>query len=767
MSKHCKLLVLGAASLALCACGPKTDGGTSSDGSSSSLPSVEGWDEDAKALLEEYCGGLLPYPASFYSDVYVTEAEDGDENDCLMIFCADSSFTIADYHESLEAFGWDCIVNYNGEAGQINNNGTLYYELTKVSSDGKTGYDLLYYFYESEEGNYNIIQCYNDLETDLDGKADWNESQKEAFSSTLSIVPAKVKLGADGYVSALTNDFSYVHDLCAINLTADNVEILKGDGWALDEKLSQESGKWTFEKKAADGAPIYATVYYSSGNYVTFSYTADFQESASWPKEFLSSFEKQTGFTIPEFTASDIKKYYYCTKKGISYIFAYTENDSLSATYEGLLNENGAIFDSSRRFFTDWEENWWIECEATRDYDLGTYEKIFVVSFAVLSEPYDDLCASWPSDKIASFLSANGMAGVEVPSFDVLPNGEQKPLRVSTKNFDEAYKEAYENVSTDPDAYGLSEEASDGEIEETARKIAKNDVSIAIKAYDPKDASEDTRKTYEYLKSALKGIGWAKVSSYAYDAAYEDPTGSVLVGLTRNNDITSLVFSHGSGVAHQPAFYFETVNMSAEAGKTYSLDLVCDMLSGEITYSSSNEGKFAVSQDGLVSVSSSAERGDSATITATIKAEGEEAARTATCFISIPESYDLKKTAYKIAELYNAYFNLDSSDEGYATPSLINEKKESAGYSLTIYPPTVNTAEEGKSFVVANLIPVGFATAGDDAWQSGSSKELGDYQWFCCDYFNDDSAVEDVEVTFKVFTSKDGSIGVKVLIQKF
>ena len=760
------LLVLSASALLMSSCQAGTSSESSKPATSESTSATEttrgGWDEDEKALLLKYCGEVLPYPAGFLSSyVSLNEVVDDEGASYLEIVNYAEVFTIGDYYKDLEETGWAGIRDYNGNIAQTDSSGTTYYELTHVSSDGKTGYDLSYYFYSSGYTNEpcNVIQCYNDMGVDVDSSTDWRRSTKKSFEQTLTIVPAKLKLGASNETYANTEDNFVAYDKCAKDFTKDNVKILQDDGWVLDKDKSKEYSSWVLEKDATDGAPVYASVYYFFGNRISFAYHYEVNESSTWPSEFVSSFEKETGFSIPEFTADDIDKYYYCTKKGVNYIYADTDNDP-TLDYEYSMEETSAIFDSYYRWYTDWSETWFLKAEMTTDY--ANYERAFRISFSTLDKPYDDVVTGWPSDKIDSFLSTNKLSGVNVHSFDFSPYSVYKTCRVETSNYEDIYDEILEDIEDDPDYYDIDDPTNESEISAKADYLAKEGTKISIKIFDNekvKDvAGNETYKAYDYFASSFKKMGWAKAKSYSYDAAYEDSTGTVLIGLSRSFGVTTVTITRGSGSKHEPSFYFEYNEVNIQAGDTYALNIVCDLLVGEVTYSSDND-KFTVNSNGVVTASKNAVAGDSATITATILAEGETTARTAKVKVSIPLPYNSESAIKEVASMYNDYFKLTSNDEGYALPNA----NEDGSYTLTIHPTTFTSLSEAEDFVMAHLIPDGYGNSCNDEWNEGTFKDGGTYE--TTDYIvcNDDEDATMFQLTFKVYADqKDGIIGIIV-----
>ncbi len=751
MKKIKTLLILAFSTLLLAGCGTPESSSTPSVDSSESSSSIEedsssllgeDWNEKAKTLLKKYCGETLPYPRGFSGEVTIDEIiDEEDGSSYLQIYNPSKELSISDYYLDLEKIGWTCIRDYSGEAAQKTSNGTEYFELTSISKDKKIGYDITYFYNDTYK--VSVIQCYNDKNVSLDTKTSWSELEENLFLDTLTISPSKLKTGDDFEVYATSEDDVTIHDTYYEDLSEENVAMLEKDGWVLDAKMSKENNSFVLSKKSTYGTPVYVSLYYFSGNYINFSYYYDVYQSNSWPNEFVSSFESSTGFDIPQI---DGDTYYYYTKKGAQYIYVYSDDSYIASDYEDTLRESNAIFDNEKRWFTDWEENWYLKDEMT--LETNTYESIFRISFSTLEEPYDDILTSYPSDKISSFMSNNNMEGIEVPSFDLTSYGS---LRVSVNDYSDAYKEAYKEVSSDPEYYNIEDPTNEEEIKAVVEGIAKENTKVTIKIRDTK-----SNKAYEYLKSSFKMMGWAYVSTFTYDVAYEDATGKALLGLTKSNGITTISITYGSGKAHTPAFYFLTPNVSLNSDSTYDLDLRCDLLKGEVRYSSDNE-KFKVDSNGHVTLSEDVMDGDSARISARILAEGEEVERVATCTITVTDNYDYEKAINASANLYNTYFNLSENDEGYAIPS----KKSEELYEFSVYPSSIKNLDEAKTLILEHLIPNGFMDNCDGEWTEDESSASIDYVFF------NEEGFDDIQMTFEAFLKSDNTLGIKVSAYKF
>ena len=771
MDKRKTLLILAFSALLLGGCAGKESPAVSSSPEGGSASLIEGssgdssgssadeagasWSEEAKALLQEYCGEVLPYPEGFLGDeVHVKEEEDSEGVEYLQIYVEGDELYIEDYHEQLSEANWEIVRDYNGKVGQVDSEGYTYYEAVK--DNGGVGYDIQYFLYEDsyyQSGTYNLIECYNSLASGRSEDEGFSASAKKTFESTIAKVPPMLELGEDYLVYSYSDDVSFIRDTLADNNASDNAKRLEDDGWKLEKELSEKNGSYILSSSANDGGAIYASLYYFRGNYVCFSYSYEESESSSWPSSFVGDFEGKAGISLPEFGDAGTKEYHYYAKKGVFVIYASVEDDSAKSDYASSLESLGAVYDSSTFYYSDWEEKWFVKPEMKVDDETG--DDLFMVSFGVLGEPYDELLSAWPGDKIDSFLASNDLGGVEVPSFDdLLSYSGKSVLRVSERGFGECYEEALTEVSLDPSSYGIDGGKGKKAIEEAAKDLAKSRAGICVKAYDGGEA-----KAYAYLLSSLKQAGWARVRNTPFDLAYEDPEGKVLLGLTHGKGVTSVTFTYGSSEAHEAAFYFDPSSVCIEAGESLQLELFCDIYKGEIAFSSSDgSGRISVDQSGLVKASSDAT--GEAVITAILTPQGSEEKIEAECIVTVNEIWDAEKTGEAICSLYNGYFNLDEGDEGFAKA----EAQSDGIYLLTLKPSGFTSLAQGEELVTKRLIPSSvFGNTSEGEWQKGS---LEGSQTACerLDYiaYNEDGS--EVDMSVLAYFDDDGAVTLRFVI---
>lgn len=758
-----KLLVLASATLILGGCND-TNSSSNADSSvaSSSIENKE-WTEAQEYLLTQYCGNVLPYPTAFEGDVSVERVALESGETILQIINASPVFTIGDYYKDLEETGWEGIRDYNGNIAQKDSSDNPYYEFTKLSSDNKTGYHITYYFYtdtaSTSQPTYNVIECRNDFDVEVDDKTEWSDEEKETLKGVTTEIPPVLKLGKTNTVGKSNDNFAYCYDMSAINYTLDNVNILKEGGYTLDSQLSKSYSAYVLKKNLGDGATIYASVYYYSGNYITFSYNAKTVESESWPKEFVSDFESKSGFTLPTFEGSGIKKYYGYSKNGVTTIYAYIDDSTVSSAYELKLLQTDAIYDPSRSWYSNWNETFYLQPAVGTDSSGKT---IFGITFGLLDEPYDDIQEGWPTSSINEFLVNNKINATFPIDFDFSSLSPYKTCHVQTVNYDYVYANCLNTIKANPENY-VDDPTNEEEIEALAASMAKSRTCMKIKMRDPAviNDSETGFKVFEELSNALYKTGWSRISDENHYLAYENETGDVLIAVDIVSGTTVLTITYGSGQTHSPKFQFEQEEVTIAPGKAYNLDYTVDMLPYDITFTSDNE-KVTVTNNGCVSVSADAPAGLVANITASMTLPSGET-KQITCKVIVSGTYDYETAMQGVVSLYNSYFNLNEGDEGAAKATLVDKSSDDYTfkfYELIVTPTSMATIDEAKQFVTSNLIPAGFKNYYDGIWSSGEREdgttfESIEYQYYDKDY-------NGVLLTFVVYTdSTTGSVTIR------
>ena len=766
MRKFNRLLVL-ALPLLLVSCAPSSENSSSSlipdsssesENSSSEATSEDysSWTEDQKMLLKNYADDVLPYPSGFKGEVTFDVAYDeASDSTYLQILCEAEEFGIASYYESLVKDGWSAIKDYNGNAEQSDSKGNAYYELTKI--DGDFGYVITYFHYVGDEISYDVIQCYNDFDTELDARTSWTEEEKAKFKSATTDVPPFMKLGERNAVVSDGSSYAYCLDMLAKDLSEENAEILMANGYTLDEETSKSHGNYVLVKTLEDGSTIYASTYYYSGNYVTFSYGPKIYESSSWLSELTSEFETKTGYSIPHFEAN---KYYGYVKDGVTTIYCYTENFYIDTQYETALLKSGIIYDNTQNFYADWAETYYVEPFSYFDSDGNT---VFGVNFAYIDTPYDTIENGWPSEKINKFLEDNSISGT-VPEFDFTSLSPYATCHTSVSNYADAYAKAYAEVKASPSSYFI--EDTEEAIVEKATSIAKTNTTYTIRIYDPEIRIDDMYtefKVNDAIFDLCKKAGMSRVDSNLYDIAMEDENGLITIGIDLNHqEVTIINITYGSSQSHEPVFRFDEESVTLTPGSIYSLRYTCEGYPYDVTFSSDND-KVKVDSKGRVTVDDDAEDGTTATITASMEIP-DEGTKSITCKIVIAKNYTDETAIKAVASLYNDYYSYGAEDSNAANPKQTTESDADEGTTTSYWSfyayPSFSTLSEAKSFVMDHLIPSGFLATGD--WEKGT---YDDGTSNCSiAYSMSDSDYNKITLVFVLsFDQIDGSLILKVI----
>ncbi len=771
MKKIKTLMILTASTLLLAGCGNKdnssnnsdtkgdnTSSVVSSEDSGSTVPSAD-WSEKDKTLLNKYCGEVLPYPTKMGDSITLAEIADDYGVKYLEIYAKSKKLTITDYYQDLKEANWNVIYDYNNDAAQYDSYGNEYYEAVKVN--GNVGYSVQYMYGEDSDGNgYNVIYCYNNLDVNLTTASNWTAQEKYAFDATVTNIPPMLKLGSEYEVYGYDDYCVIAYDNLAIDCTLDNVDILKNAGWTIDTKLSSLNGLYILSKTATDGTTLEATLYYNGGNYVMFDYVYQVYESVTWPTEFVAHFAEVSGVTIPEFSASDIKSYSFYQAKGEFVIYAETEDEDLIDNYEAKLKNMGAYYDSGLQQYLDWNETYYVKTKEDRDDDGNS---IFQVSFAALSEPVDELLNSYPEEAVNEFLERNNMGGVVVPTFPSLINYTTKDkIHGYYQDYDEVYADAVQEITENYYWYGIDDPTDTEAIEALAAKMALEYTSYTISIYDAPvsdpfdEEAEATNEAFNYIADTLKDSDFFKVADGSYNLAYEDATGKVMIGVTLANEITTITFTYGTGKTHsEPKFVFDPNSVSVDAGDSIQLNLICEGVEGTIVYTSDNE-KFTVDNNGLVTAASDAT--GEATITATITIKDTNETMTATAIVTVNETWTAQKTADAIASKFNDHFDLSEGDDDYAAPAVDQE----GVYSLSLHSNEITTVTDAEDLFVTYLIPGSvFGDCNEGVWEEGTFDNGIAYESLDYVAYNED----DTEVDFTVYAySQDGAIYLKLEI---
>ncbi len=777
MKKWRSGLLLTLAALALAGCGENktsqstatdSDNSTDTETGSSDTTDTEVWGNEEKALMNEYCGGILPGLQAIAGDDFdFQEMETSDGTKFLAIFNAASSFTIKDYYKTLEKAGWNVIYDYSGSAVQVDSQGLDYVELTYTSIDNTIGYDMVYYYrasYTDEDGNEvaasNIIQCYNDMAATATDSTSWSEDDKANMQTTLTTEVPFVKLGKLNSVYARSASTFTIIDMYTEDLTTEYSNTLIADGYQLDMETSTSENMYVLTKTLTDGATITAYLYYMNGNNFNFMYTPYVTRYTAWPKDALKAIEDKTGITVPEFEIDTDGHYYVYSKNGTVYIQGETTSvDSWS--YESDLTDLGLYQEDYTSPYTNWEENIEISCADIYDND---YSQIGLQVAVASKEPTSVFTTEWPSSTIADTIkNVLGVSDYTLPVLENLSTYTSTKIKYEVRDdsyIASYYKEILAEITSHPSWYDdqLPEDYTDEDIKTLAMKLAKEKAGIVIKIKD----DEEDNLSYDAYYAVLENLGYHKMDAMS-DGVFEDKDGKVQIELAYNSNSQSstITVTKGSGEKHEPSLAFGSESYEIGIGKTMKLQVTKDMLPYDVTYTSSNSDKFSVNDKGFVTVSDTAAAGDEATITASVTtSDGKTYSASCTVTAIKVLDYDADSTIASINTLLKA--------EGYDN-AVVGTVGDDPSLTLTYNTKTDTTvtASTLKALAEDKLIPVGFAIVtttdvdtGDDVIWANASRwkdgvEIGSGVRMGCEFYYGEDEFPKVEVDYYVYTLTD------------
>ena len=611
MKKLNSLFLLLAASLVLSGCG----GETSSSSSTSSGETVTGdWSDDVKALMNTYCGEVLPYPEGMLTGtVTAGEFTDNYGNKFLQITDEATSYGLSNYYIDLEASDWTGIRDYNGNVKQTDTNNVEYSEFVKIS-DGK-GYDILTFFSEASEATEdseaipacNVIQCFKDMESSKTDATDWSDDDKAEFKAGITVNLPFFAFGDDYTVVNPSSypDIAAVYDSYACSLVSEYAAILVADGFVDNTAYSKVYGYPVLEKTLASGEKLTAIVFYQNGNYVQVSYTPNILKSTTWPTDFFADITTKTGLTVPALTDADNIEGYEYYRKNDQFVIAAITTEEYDVLYDEELAELG-IYGSDNSYY-NWEETFAIDAYSVWN-DEGSAVDYFLIQ-AELTTPTSTFTNSWPADEISAFLTKFGVE-VDVPA-PTLPEGTE--LKYSKfDDYDAYYAYAVRYITAYADAFGVDPTDTEA-IKELAAYFAKINMYFTVNIKD-----ENSTNILNYVND-VSAIPWSNQST-SNTILFEDPTGAVGIEFDGDGVVSSATIVLGSGEEHEPVFEFTKASIDVAVGATVSLPLHVDMIlynSGAITFESDNTN-VTVNTNGQVTVAADTEIGTTAKITATL-----------------------------------------------------------------------------------------------------------------------------------------------------
>ena len=680
---------------------PSSD--ASSEDSSSSSDSSSLWTEQQEALLKKYCGSVLPYPHKYVTgEITLTEQYDSSMGrKCLAILNQATSFTLKEYYNQLEEFGWTTVSTYNGDKVQTRSN-TEYVELTKASPFGRNGYEMLYYFASDDSGSYNCILCYNSFSSYRRGDTYWGESDLSVIDYVTTTTLPYIPLGEDYAITAVSENQLYMYDFLAKDLSKEYADILIADGYELDERTSREYNAYYLSKIFDNGIKIEVLMQYFNGNNFYVYFTPKITEFSSWPSELINPIEESSGVSIPEYSVKEGGKYKTYNKHGVYYI--YTDDYDDEFDYYGYI-------DKTRSELFCWDETLSFSAYILRDDDYNNVG--FVVYFSETT-PSRTFSSSWPGNGIKKGVEASlNVTDVNIPDIDLSSYSLLKDIKYeikTQKDYDAVYAYYLQALTA---AYGGT--YSEEQIASLAKDYADSQVSIGVNifVYDSKcDTQVDyvTRyKINEAYKEKLYNEGWYKVPE-SWGNIYEDPTGQIRITITNtpSSDIalTKISIAKGSGEAHEPTFKFAKENYEMGIGGKLTLKLETNMIPYDVSYSSSDErGYINVDSSGVVTTTSDAKVGDQATISASYT-DKDGVKHSTSCTITIVEKWTYKTSLDKVEALL--------ASKGYSSftrEDLLSVGKKVIGEKLTLNLGSSLTLDEAKNMVKEDLIPEEFISS--------------------------------------------------------
>ncbi len=737
----------------LSSCGKAENGSSSDKASSSKVEECEPlldynfdhWNDEEKALMEKWCGCILPYSEDVFGEnIKFEEILDSDyEVAYLQITDESNEFSLRDYYEALECAGWNVIVTYNGNVFQEGSTGDDLVELTYSNQDKTVGYDLMYfhtdnnYDYEKDKVySSNVIRCYADLCATRTTDTSWNAKDLKTIKDVANMELPFINLGSTNAVTKLNYNQMQIVDSCVEDLSEEYSDLLQENGFTLEEKLSRKYDSYILSKTLDDGSVIEIQIYYYAGNGIYVYYTPKMTSYSSWPTDIIAEIKEKSGVEIPKFDIAEGGTYSFFKKNNTYYILTY---DLADFDYE-----NYSYF-NLRDTALDWNETVSIVVthftEEAENEDGDTIDKQIGFQIAVeITTPTSTFTKEWPSAAINNIVSnLLEVDGVTIPSLDsslIANSGKDIKYSISGKDvYQEYYEYYYEDIKVNYEIYeyyGINEHSTDDEIKALASKLARKKEGIEISVYDIGNL------TYNGYCETLEKACWYQTSALSGDIAYEDPTGEIVVVLDSESveeGKTTISIMPGSGEKHSPELYFEEDEAIVALDGEKQLYIVAKMLPYEITYSSSDAtGKITVDDNGLVKVASDAADGLTATITASLT-DSDGKTHKATCIITAKKV--ITYTENSAIESVDALIK----EKGYTTTTKYIEEGDIDLPRVTVDFGKLTIAEVEK-LVTENFIPEGFELPEDS-----------DGKWTECEIRvndDDDTLYNGVELEYRI-----------------
>ncbi len=362
---------------------------------------------------------------------------------------------------------------------------------------------------------------------------------------------------------------------------------------------------------------------------------------------------------------------------------------------------------------------------------------MYFVVCATVTEPTSSFIDVWPSAVISETLKDLNVE-VSAPELD-FTSSDGRDIKYSVqKDYDALYAYWYEYIkeygewifNIDPN----DEEAIKGATEATIKELLGVFVNISDPDFEYYDAY------YEKLTDA----GWHKEINEYDQVAFEDPSGSLAIYLSCANYITNINFCMGSGKTHNPSLKFANSDITLGVGSVSPIALNLDMIVGEVTFSSDDNGENITIEGDSIYIKNDATVGDVVTVTATGKdVNGNTYTDTLKITIAGRTPYNTESAAGSVANAFNAYKGLEGEN---AIDATYDDYGDCYGFEVNLTDSV--TVEEIKKLVTDSLIPEGFVASSD--WEETTNKYgdvISTIKYSC----------DDVEIVYKV-TYTDGTI---------
>ena len=723
----------------------------------------------------------MPYPGEKLGKVIsFEEVEDDYGNSYLQIYAFSPTFTLEDYYQDLAKSGWNIIKGYDGKAVQNVGEGVKLVESTKVYDDNETGYDLMYYYVEAvnKGGTYapghHIIRCYADLDPAKSDATSWSDSEKEDMLYALGTELPFIKMGSINRVYAYASNYFKMLDISTTDSTTDYKDMLIADGFVYDETVSADYGAYYLTKTFSNGNVIEALLTYFGGNEFDFFFTPKVTTYTSWPSELLKTIQDTSGVTIPQFTSTD-GKYYAYEKGGAVYIQGLTneEDDGYmdSYLYGEELSALGMTVSGWDDPYVNWDETIAIDCADVTDDE---YNYIGLEVSTWLTEPSSNFSDNYPNDKVDDFIkNVLGIEDFTLPFLNDLSSYTDNKIKYEVYGqdyVDEYYEYYIDEITEDPSFYEdqLPEDYTDADIEALAKELALNEAYIVINVKD-----KDELATATAFDNLFQGLAYHQKGAWQ-GTSYEDKDGKIEVNVDGvwyedyGYGTSTITIKKGSGEAHEPVLEFGSTAYTIGIGKNQKLQLTKDMLPYDVTYKAEGATSITVNNNGYVFVSSEANDGDTATITAALT-DKDGKVYTATCTITAKEILDYSKDStidwIEKALQSKGYTNYERGTE------LDYYHNENPFIKMTFdtSSDTTVTADGLMTFTNENLIPTGFEPNWgvdpdtfdevEGKWGNASmyedGEEIGKGTTLNCTFTYEDDEFAKVGIIFYVYTLND------------